>query len=193
MSTNDPLDKILKRHEIPERSDGYWEYFPQRVLSKIKETPQMHETSAGFLSYRWVQLSCIFGMMLLLAYFGFKQKPQQFSQYLQLYGELALTFPNQLEAVVITGKQTELVLSETPNVPRSTILLLNIPDLGSGTTILTTSGQRVQIGSESCEVFLDGEGHVVLLGNQWVWSTDSANTARAPYQMSATILGGKDV
>jgi hypothetical protein len=81
-------------------------------------------------------------------------------------------FPNQVRAIVEDPQGLHLMLSDSGNVPSSTPLYVRICDGKSCSSLVTFSGQEIQIAGQKMTVLADTQGGIILLGNNFVWSSE---------------------
>ena len=176
---NAELDKKLKSLSVPERSPDYWEEFPGRVMESVVRTPaRRHEPEPSWAGLRWawaggIAFACLVLGFALGHWHGFA--PQKDSVALleneKMLREVMAMFPNQVRAILQTEKGLQLVLSDEANVPVSSPIWVKIGNGRQSETAVTFSGQEVQIGGEKLTVLSDAKGGVILVGNQFVWSS----------------------
>jgi hypothetical protein len=65
-----------------------------------------------------------------------------------------------------------LILSDSNNVPASAPLYVRVCDGKQCASVVTFSGQEIQIAGQRMMVLSDARGGIILAGNQFVWSSD---------------------
>ena len=88
----------------------------------------------------------------------------------RLFSELTELFPNTLRAVITDGEQSRIVLSEGTRVGGTEPVLLRLCNHGDCLTIVTFSGEQIEVGRMKFEVLTGGQGEVLLVGEDFVWS-----------------------
>jgi hypothetical protein len=83
-------------------------------------------------------------------------------------------FPKQLQAVIFEAGQFRLQVSGRPEVPDSPPLLVHICHASRCATLVTFSGQVVDVMGRKFEVLADGRGGVIFLGQEGVWKPGQA-------------------
>ena len=113
---------------------------------------------------------------------------QQLAQMQKYFREIEALFPNQVQAIVFDGPKAELVLSESPNVPASPPILITIAQDHTSRRVITFSGQTIRINGDSCEVLLNAQGQVFLVGPKWFWCSAEPHEVHRTYRISAAKL-----
>jgi hypothetical protein len=190
----DELDKLLRSAQMPERSPGYWEHFPKRVVALLVGTDcrahqrRLTQSSAvravrvaapARLARRssptiWaaagLATACVLIALLLRPH-----RPAP-TDYAKLYREITGLFPNQVRAIVEDERGVHLLLSEKPNVPSSPPLLVRVCEPQQCRSVITFSGQRVRLNGQTVEVLADGRGKVLVVGERSVVHPTEART-----------------
>ena len=194
--TNDELENLLRTAKVPERTSDQWEEFPKGVMRAIRRndtpvTADHRQLRSSFGSF-WVfglATACVFAAFV----FGFWRGQQAHSKEKDIaaiqkyYREIESLFPNQLQAVVIDSKGPRFVLSDSANVARSIPLLVRICEGKQCKTVVTFSGQKIQLNDDICEVLLDSKGNVLIVGDDIAWSS-AEGTSRLPVRLQARAL-----
>jgi hypothetical protein len=102
--------------------------------------------------------------------------------------EVLTLFPNRVRAIVQDERGLQLVLSDQPNVPMSTPLWVKICDGKQCSSLVTFSGQELEIAGQKITVLSDAEGGIILEGNQFVWSSSARNFAQGGLKIEAKRL-----
>ena len=185
---NDDLNKLLKSARVPERSLGYWEYFPKRVTARLNDPSQAATAPAG--SWRWalgwVAAGLVFGLSLAL--FFLHQRPTTQQDYAKLYREISTMFPHQVRAIVTDETGVRVVLADGPDVPATAPLLVNVCAAQQCSHVITFSGQQIPVGTGSADVLTDGHGNIIVTGQRFVWSSAEPARASGIYHIGAGRL-----
>jgi len=197
--TDDPLDKLLKRARVPERSDGYWEQFPKRVICHISQRAnQLERVGHNSLFRSWWLAPAAACLVFALGVVLWMMSPSpgdreagKLARSEKLYREIAALFPGRVQAVVMDEQSVKLILSDKADVPPSTPLLLNICRQKQCRSIITFSGQQIEVNGQTLEVLLDGKGHVVVAGRDVVWSSAVPGQRAGSYRIQAQTLGSR--
>jgi hypothetical protein len=202
---NSELDQILKSAPVPDRPGAYWDQFPQRVMAKTNwlrtradDGANHPRTEPFWLRSRFRLATVGLGLAiigLLLGFvLGFRQgrnlsiTDPQLAAARKYFQEIETLFPGQVQAIVFDQQGPHLVLAERSNVPTASPLYLRICGPNGCQDYVTFSGQQIRFNGETCEVLLDRQGNVLLVGQQWVLSSAQASAKNARYQVAARPL-----
>lgn len=175
------LEKILMSAGAPERDPGFWEEFPRLITGSIHQQAHRVATLGNPPRHRWAGLvwGLSVGTACLLLGFALGNwrgaKPANaLLQNQKLVREVLTMFPNQVQAIVQDENGLSLSLADEPNVPVSTPLWIKICDGKRCRSVVTFSGQAMQIAGQRVEVLADARGGVMLLGDHFFWSSREA-------------------
>ena len=98
-------------------------------------------------------------------------------------------FPNRVRAIVQDERGINLVLSDNDDVPVSPPLYVRICDGKHCSSLVTFSGQEIQIAGQKITVLADARGGIILTGNQFVWSNTERTYAGNHLKIEAKNLG----
>ena len=202
---NSELDQILKSAPVPDRPGAYWDQFPRRVMAKTDrlrtraDAETNHPRNEPFwlrsrFQFATVGLGLAIIGLLLGFVLGFWQGRNlsitgpQLAAARKYFQEIGTLFPGQVQAIVFDQQGPHLVLAEHSNVPASSPLYLRICGPKGCQSYVTFSGQQIRINGETCEVLLDHQDNVLVVGQNWVVSTAQAPAKHAIYQVSARPL-----
>ena len=115
-------------------------------------------------------------------------KDPQLAEARKYFHELEVLFPNQLQAIVFDQQGTHLVLAPEPNLPASPPLYLKICGPKGCQRFVTFSGQQIRVNGDVCDVLVDHQGKVLLVGQETLWSDAKASVKRGPYRIEARAL-----
>ncbi len=187
---NSELDQILKSAPVPDRPGAYWDQFPRRVMAKTDKlrTRADAETNHPRIEPFWLRSRFQFATVGLgLAIIGLLLS-FVLAAARKYFQEIETLFPGQVQAIVFDQQGPHLVLAEHSNVHASSPLYLRVCGPKGCQSYVTFSGQQIRINGETCEVLLDHQDNVLLIGQDWVLSTAQAPAKRARYQVSARPL-----
>lgn len=207
---NYDLEKKLKSARVPERTQEYWDDFPQQVTRLLRTAAP---GSAGFQpassarietrrqdggAPRWQpKLAWGFAVAFACLVIGFaighrygKPEADSFAllQNEKMLREVLTMFPNRVRAIEQDAHGIRLVLSDDADVPTSTPLWIKICDGKNCRAVVTFSGQSFQVAKEKVEVLMDAQGRVLLVGNNFVWSSAEPNRAADRLRIQARSL-----
>jgi len=191
---NDDLDKLLKSTRMPERSPGYWEFFPKRITALIgtgRQTDYVLTTAQiarQSISTAWWVTG--FAAACLLVVLGLWLRPQRDARtdYAKLYREFSTMFPNQVRAIVSDKYGVRVVLADAPDLPTASPLLVNICSAQQCSHIITFSGQQIPVGAGKADVLTDGGGNIIVAGERFVWSSMEPTPDHGVYRIAARRL-----
>ncbi len=103
--------------------------------------------------------------------------------------ETLALFPNRVRAIVQDERGLNLVLSDTDDVPASPPLYVRICDGKKCSSLVTFSGQEIQIAGQKFTVLSDSHGSIILTGSQFVWSDTERAYAGNHLKIEAKNLG----
>jgi hypothetical protein len=195
-SMNDSeLNQTLRSARVPEPPADQWDRFPQRVVQRLrreitKPAPRVRPRRALLL---W---GIGFATACLVIGFGFgfwrgRHVPADdgsLAESSKLIREVATLFPNRVRAIISDRSGVRLVLSDRPDVPVSTPLFVKVCQGTKCQTIITFSGQEIQVANENVEVLADARGNVLLVGDRLVWSSAESTRTVANLKIAAKPL-----
>ncbi len=198
------LDQLLKSAAVPERPASYWDQFPKRVMAKTHWVARTETTATSaepgpyWLRPRFriavVGLGLVMAGLLLGYIFGLRHGHNlaitdlQMAEARKYYQEVQTLFPGQVQAIVFGRQGVQLVLADKPNIPASSPLYVRICGPKGCQDFVTFSGQQIRLNGDVCEVLLDQQNNVLLVGPQWVLSTAQPPAKHALYQVAARSL-----
>jgi len=102
--------------------------------------------------------------------------------------ETLAMFPNRVRAIVRDERGINLVLSDQDNVPVSSPLYVRIL---METMLITGDVQRqeIQIAGQKLTVLSDAQGGIILMGNDFAWSSREPSFAKSDLKIEAKNLG----
>jgi hypothetical protein len=202
---NEDLNRILKSAPVPDPPEAFWEQFPKQVTSTLGRHQRIAGNTRASLTARprWTSLLrhkpalslglCAVCAILLLVFFLHKPPASsisdpQLAAAQKYYREIESLFPNQLRAITFDNQGPHLNLADSPDVPASTPLYIKICGPDGCQRFITFSGQQVSLNGQPCEVLLDRQGHVLVVGSQLLWSGSTPTGKSGPYDVEARIL-----
>jgi hypothetical protein len=201
------LNEILKRAAVPERGAEYWEQLPGRVMAKLeRRRNRAGAVDRQGLTSSWtspfhsllhrpalalgIAAICL-ALGLVLGSWKARRSPGRDPQLAaagKYFHELEALFPNQLQAIVFDQQGTHLLLAPEANLPASPPLYVKVSGPAGCQRFITFSGQQISLNGEVCDVLVDHQGNVMLVGRQLVWSSARANAKAGRYTIEAKPL-----
>ena len=187
---NSELNKLLKSVKDPEQTAEHWEDFPGHVVRSLRnrreEIPAAHSQRRPVLAW-----GLALGMCLVIGFVVGRwrgtSEANGLLQNAKLIREVVAMFPNQVQAIIQDENGIRFSLAETPNVSQSQPLWIKICEGKYCRSIVTFSGQTVQIDGQRVEVLADASGGVMLVGEHFFWSNEG-NTTRDRIRINAQQL-----
>jgi hypothetical protein len=194
------LDSILKKARLPEIPEESLELFPRRVVARIKQNEPASHTGrrvAPRLAWAFGLILCIIGAFALGHRYGrmegnMAQTGEQPTDNLadaKFVSETLAMFPNQVRAITEDDHGVSLVLSQKGDVPASPPIYVRICDGKHCSSVVTFSGQEIQIAGQKLTVLSDANGGIILTGNRFVWSNSERIYADNHLKIEARNLG----
>src|ERR1017187_779108 len=189
------LEKKLKAAWVPEREEDYWESFPRLVSAKLRTTPAGRPASERHWLPRlaWgggIAFACL---MIGFAVGQWQGRVEKSDPYALLQNEKALRevltlFPNRVRAIVQDKRGVQLVLSDQADVPASTPIYVHICDGKQCSSLVTFSGQELEIAGQKVTVLADAQGGVIVTGPRFAWSSNRPGGASGGLKIEARSL-----
>ena len=186
------LDSILKKARTPEPMEEFWEEFPGQVTRQLNRPPWEIATQRHwFPKFAWALATafCVliaFGLGHWRGQMETRATPDILANAKLVHETLAM-FPNQVRAIVEDGHGLHLILSDGNNVPSSPLLYVHICDGKNCSSLVTFSGQEIQVADQKMTVLADTRGGIILTGDDFAWSSDQ-KTPDSHLKIEAKIL-----
>jgi len=192
---NPELESILKKARLPEIPEESLAMFPRRIVAGIKRNDPPARAARSYSP----QLAWAFGLaacvVIAFAIGHWRGRIEAGTTLvndsltnIKLIHETLAMFPNQVRAIVEDEHGINLVLSDTGDVPVSTPIYVRICDGKHCSSLVTFSGQEIQIAGQKLTVLSDARGGIILTGNQFVWSNTGQIAAQNNLKISAKHL-----
>lgn len=189
------LESILKKARLPEIPEESLAMFPRRVVARLKRNEPPLRAPRHFLP----RLAWTFGLAtcIVIAFaIGHRNGRMETKAALatdslaniKLIHETLAMFPNQVRAIVEDEHGISLVLSDNNDVPASTPIYVRICDGRQCSSLVTFSGQEIQIAGQKITVLSNASGGIILEGNKFVWSNTSRIYASSNLKIEAKPL-----
>jgi hypothetical protein len=203
------LESILKKARLPEIPGESLKMFPRQIASRIhRERGSWSSSLSGRGGadgitlkrelQRWfprLALGFAAALCILAAFVIGHERGRRDAipasdslANAQLIRETLALFPNQVRAIVQDERGLNLVLSESDDVPVSTPIYVRICDGKHCSSLVTFSGQEIQIAGQKITVLSDASGGIILEGNKLVWSSTSRIYASSNLKIEAKPL-----
>jgi len=194
---NDSLNSLLKQARTPEIPADSLETFPREVLLRLKtaETRQNRVSRATpRLLWGW-GIAFAAGILVTLTlgqmsgWTGKKPGPPEDAlANLTLIRQTMSLFPNRLRAIVQDERGLSVVLSDKDDVAVSSPIYIHICDGKHCDSVVTFSGQEIEVGGRKLTVLSDTQGGVILAGDHFVWSSREPLYAGNPMKIEGRSL-----
>jgi hypothetical protein len=172
------LDSTLKKARTPERPEEFWEEFPGQIAIRLNRarTENFRPKRNWFPRPAWGLAAAI----CVLAAFaighwrgGMEAIPSNdVLANAKVVRETLAMFPNRVRAIVQDERGLNLVLSDNDDVPASTPLYIRICDGKHCSSLVTFSGQGLEIAGEKVTILSDAQGGVIVAGSRFAWSSE---------------------
>lgn len=175
--TNDELERKLKAARTPSLGKDYLDDLPRQIFARLRSTPIRETKKTQRLPRLAWGGSFAFACLLLGFAIGrwhtekMSVQTTAFLQNTKMIRETLAMFPNQVRAIVQDEHGLRLVLSDQANVPSSTPLYVQICNGKKCSSLVTFSGQEIQIGGKKLTVLSDAAEGIILMGNDFAWSS----------------------
>jgi hypothetical protein len=194
---NSELDSILKKARAPQPPKEFWEEFPQQVARQLNRARTEHlPTKANWfprMAWSFAVAICVLIAFAVGHWRGRTEMATASSRDIlanaKVVHETLAMFPNEVRAIVEDEHGLNLILSENKNVPVSTPLYVHVCDGKQCVSVVTFSGQEIQIAGQKMTVLADARGGIILTGNQFVWSNTKMACAGSHLKIEAKNLG----
>jgi hypothetical protein len=102
--------------------------------------------------------------------------------------DMLAMFPNQVRAIVQDSRGVNLVLSDQQDVPDSPPLYIRVCNGSQCDTVITFSGQEVEIAGQKVTALSDAKGGVILVGDHFLWSKEEPQRSQGALRIEAREL-----
>jgi len=188
------LDFILKKARTPEPPKEFWEEFPQLVVRGLSQSPaNSYRTERNWfpqLAWGFATTICILAAFVVGHWRGrleTKTTMDVLADSKVVQQTLAM-FPNQVRAIVQDEHGLNLVLAENNNVPTSTPIYIRVCDGKQCASVVTFSGQEIQIAGQKMTVLSDAQGGIILMGSDFAWSSREPPYVKSDLKIEARNL-----
>ena len=171
---NSELDAKLRNARKLSLPADYVEAFPETVLRNLrsstwKPASQVQRSWRPAPVLAMAISACIVIAFALGFWRGQAGKDPDVLADVKFIQETMAMFPNQVRAIVKDRRGVNLVLADRPAVPVSTPIYVRIREGQLYTSLVTFSGQEIEIAGQKVTVLSGADGGIILVGNQFVW------------------------
>lgn len=190
------LDSILQKARSPQPPEEFWKEFPQQVARQLNrfrpENQRVEHNWFPRLAWGFATAICILAAFAIGHWRGRMEtetiSPKDVLADAKVVRATLAMFPNQVRAIVRDEHGMQLVLADQPDVPTSTPLYVRICDGEQCSSLVTFSGQELEIAGQKITVLSDAQGGIILEGNKFVWSSTSRIYASSNLKIEAKPL-----
>jgi hypothetical protein len=188
------LDSILKKARTPEPPGEFWEEFPQQVARQLNR-PLRETRAAGrnwFPRFAWTAAMVV--CVIIAFAIGHWRGRTEMAQRQDLLAnakfvhETLAMFPNQIRALVQDSGGVHVVLADSSNVPSSSPLYVRVCDGKNCSSLVTFSGQEIQVAGQKMTVLSDTQGGIILMGAHFVWASNEKMYSNSRLKIEAKNL-----
>jgi hypothetical protein len=193
--TDSELEKKLRAAREPALDADYQEAFPRLVLASLRSAPQRQNPPERSwlprLAWGLAAAACLVVAFAAGHWSARTERPAATDALAdaKLVHEILAMFPNRVRAIVQDEHGLNLVLSDHEDVPVSTPIYVRICEGGRCSSLVTFSGQEIQIAGQKLTVLSQADGGIILEGNKFLWSTGDQLYANENLKIEARNLG----
>ena len=190
------LESILKKARLPEISGESLEMFPRRIVTRLKRNDSPTRSTRNYSPH--LAWACGLAACVVIAFAIGHWSGRTGTGTIPATDSLASTkfiretlamFPNRVRAIVQDERGINLVLSDNNDVPVSPPLYVRICDGEHCSSLVTFSGQEIQIAGQKVTVLADTHGGVILTGQHFMWSDTERLYAAGHLKITTKNLG----
>lgn len=194
------LNAILKKARTPQPPGEFWEEFPGQVARQLNRPARENRAAPQppFLKVAWAlaAAACVLAAFAMGRWRGQNEtRTAPFHDLLantKVVRETLAMFPGQVRAIVEDQHGLHLVLSSTNDVPESSApLYVRICNGIHCSSLVTFSGQQIEMAGQKMTVLADTHGGIIVMGDDFVWSSDKKIDSDAHLKIEAMNLGPK--
>ena len=194
---NAELDSILKKARLPQPPEELWADLPQQVVRQLDRAPA-RDRQPGRDWFPRLAWGLAVAICIVIAFAAghwrgrMETKTVPASDVLtngKLVRETLAMFPNQVRAILQDERGLHLILSDRDNIPASVPLYVHVCDGQRCESVVTFSGQDLELAGQKITVLADSSGAIILEGNKFAWSSSMPNQVRGKFKIEARNLG----
>ncbi len=173
---NDDLKHRLQ-FRVPPPAEGAKERAWQRAEMAFLNGSREPEATNAPRSWRVLAVAMVTCAAIAGAFFiGRRSADPALGEDIRLLAELRSLFPGQLQAIIRSGDQTEIVTSTDATTFSHQPLLVELRERGQRIRIVSFSGQRITAELDGDQITLEflvtPAGAVIVTGDRFVWRSD---------------------
>jgi hypothetical protein len=193
---NSDLDALLKKARLPERPEEFFETFPQQITNQLRHPgrQRLPVEPRWFPRLAW-GLAAIVCVLLGFAITHWRgemgteaRESNDVLQNAKFVRETLAMFPNQVCAIMNDQRGLNLIFSNHGDVPASPPIYVRICDGKSCLSCVTFSGQEIQIAGQKITVLSDAQGGIIIVGNNFAWSSSNSAYTKSELKIEANDL-----
>jgi hypothetical protein len=189
---NSELEKKLKAAREPAPDKGYQESFPQMVLENLRLAPQkiiqIKHPWRFRLAWGFATVVCVLIAFAAGHWHSRMETDKDILTNSKLIDQTFAMFPNRVRAIVQDEHGINLILSDQENVTASTPIYVRICDGKHCSSLVTFSGQEIQIAGQKVTVLSEAGGGIILEGNRFLWANGEEVYAGVKLKIEAKNL-----
>jgi len=188
------LEKLLKAAPGPGLTEEYRQAFTEKVLGNLRSSPVRSTPPRSWrprFAWALATAGCVLLAFWIGRWHGRAETGQDILTNSKVIHETLAMFPHRVRAIVSDQHGINLVLSDADNVPASPPIYVRISDGKNLSSMVTFSGQEIQIDGQKLTVLAEEDGGIILEGKGVLWSNGKAILAAKNMQIQArTIAAG---
>lgn len=191
---NSDLDSILKKARMPKPPEEFWEEFPQQMARQLNRARTENflpkQNWRPRLVWAFATVICVLIAFCIGHWRGQTEiaSSKDILANAKLVQDTLAMFPNQVRAIVQDNRGLHLILADSNNVPASAPLYVRICDGKNCESLVTFSGQEIRIAGQKMTVLSDTQGGIILMGNDFAWSSRAPAYATSALKIEAKTL-----
>jgi hypothetical protein len=109
-------------------------------------------------------------------------------QNVRVIQEVMAMFPNRVRAIVQDHNGLNVLLADEADVPVSAPLWVKVCRGTDCVSVVTFSGQELEVAGERMTVLADADGGVILTGDRFAWVSTDPRQSPADFKIQARPL-----
>jgi len=190
---NPELDRHLRAVPGPALTPAYRQAFTEKVLANLRSAPvrTLPPRRSWTPRFAWALATagCIVLAFWIGRWHGRAEAGEDVLANAKLIHETLALFPHRVRAIVRDQHGLNLVLADDGDVAASPPIYVRISDGKNSASMVTFSGQEIQLGGEKLTVLAEADGGIILEGKQLLWNNGRAIVAAKGMTIQARNLG----